>query len=92
MVEWYHTGLITRRRRFESFSRNSDAAPQGPRSSFSGSSCHPVELASCNLRKARTSESEFRRRLLAERLASSEVMPGDWWTILLPTLDRYEAG
>ena len=47
--------------------------------------------ASCNLRKARSSESEFRRRLLAERLASSEVMP-DWWTVLLPTLERYEAG
>lgn len=45
---------------------------------------------SCNCRKAKSTEAEFRRRLLRERLRDTEVMPYDWLTVLLPTLDRYD--
>lgn len=48
--------------------------------------------ARCNTRKARSTESEFRRRLLSEQLREAQVMPYDWLTVLLPTIDRYEAG
>ena len=48
--------------------------------------------ARCNTRKARSTESEFRRRLINEELRDAQFMSYDWLTALLPTIDRYEAG
>ena len=46
--------------------------------------------SSCNTRKARSTEGEFRARLMRAQLETSHVMPYEWLTVLLPTLDRYD--